>query len=118
MGPNICPTCQTKKEDEFQEVKKYVQDHRGASIQEVSEACEVEIKQINQWIREDRLQFTEDSPIRVNCEKCGEMIRSGMFCEKCKSEMANTLGNVYKKDKPVVEEPKKKQSDKDKMRFL
>jgi methionyl-tRNA synthetase len=119
MGPAICPTCRTEKEDEFQKVKKYVQDNRGASIHQVAEECEVEIKQINQWIREDRLQFSEDSPIRVSCEKCGEMIRSGVYCEKCKAEMTNTLSSVYKKETaPVKEEPKKKASDKDKMRFL
>ncbi|MDR2546050.1 MAG: flagellar protein [Lachnospiraceae bacterium] len=116
-GPPVCPLCKDAKEKKFQEVKKYIQDHRGANIHQVSEDCEVEVNQINQWIREERLQFAEDSPIRVSCEKCGEMIRAGVYCDKCKADMANTLGNVYKKE-PIKEEPKKKQSDRDKMRFL
>jgi flagellar operon protein (TIGR03826 family) len=118
VGPPICPTCRDEKEKKFQEVKKYIQDHRGATIHEVSEECDVEVNQINQWIREERLQFSEDSPIRVKCEKCGEMIRAGVYCDKCKAELANTLGSAYKKELPVTEEPKKKQSEKDKMRFL
>ncbi|MCL2253828.1 MAG: flagellar protein [Lachnospiraceae bacterium] len=118
MGPPICPLCKDEKEREFQKVKKFVQDNRGAAINVVAEECEVDIKQINQWIREERLQFADDSPIRVSCEKCGEMIRSGTFCEKCKSEMTNTLSNVYKKEIAPAPEPVKKSPDKDKMRFL
>ena len=117
-GPPICPGCRDAKEKKFQEVKKYIQDQRTASIHEVAEACEVEISQINQWIREERLQFAEDSPIRVACEKCGEMIRAGAYCDKCKAEMTNTLSSVYKKETPVVEAPAKKDKDGNKMRFL
>jgi methionyl-tRNA synthetase len=118
MGPFICPTCREEKEAKFQQVKTYIQDHRGATVHEVSEECEVEVNQINQWISEERLQFSDDSPISVNCEKCGAMIRSGVYCEKCKAEMANNLSSAYKKEPVKVEEPKKKQSEKDKMRFL
>jgi flagellar operon protein (TIGR03826 family) len=118
LGPPICPLCRDAKEAKFQEVKKYIQDHRGANINEVSDECEVEVKQINQWIREERLQFADDSPISVNCEKCGAAIRSGVYCEKCKNEMASNLSTAYKKDPPKIEPPKKKDPDKDKMRFL
>ncbi|MCL2718922.1 MAG: flagellar protein [Lachnospiraceae bacterium] len=118
IGPPICPQCREEKEKKFQEVKKYIQDQRGATINQVAEDCEVEINQINQWIREERLQFAEDSPIRVACEKCGTMIRAGTYCEKCKVEMANTLGSAYKKEAPAPEAPAKKTSDRDKMRFL
>ena len=117
-GPPICPKCREEKEKKFQDVKKYIQDHGQASINQVAEECEVEINQINQWIREERLQFAEDSPIRVACEKCGTMIQTGALCDRCKSEMANTLGSVYKKEAPVKEDPVKKQADGNKMRFL
>lgn len=116
-GPSICPACREKMEVKFQEVKKYIQDQHSATIQEVSEECQVDQSQIKQWIREERLQFSADSPIKVSCEKCGKMIGSGRFCEKCKADMANTFGSVY--EKKAQKEPEKiSQKDKDRMRFL
>lgn len=120
MGPLVCPRCREEQEAKFQEVKKYVQDHHGADIQEVAEACDVEPSQIRQWIREDRLQFADDSPIRIPCENCGAMIQSGRFCEKCKVEMTKEFKHAIGKDK--IREPEKKQapqkSERDKMRYL
>lgn len=120
MGPNICPRCRDQQEEKFQEVKKYVQDHRGADITEVSEECDVDPAQIRQWIREDRLQFADDSPIRIPCENCGSMIRSGRFCDKCTMEMTNGFRNVLAQSRPAAPEPKPviKKSEKDKMRYL
>jgi len=118
-GPIICPRCRQGQETKFQEVKKFVQENHGADIKEVAEACEVEVKQIRQWIREERLQFADDSPIRIPCEGCGAMIQSGRFCDKCKMELTNGFKHSIGMDKPK-EEPARKpvRSERDKMRFL
>jgi len=119
MGLPICQKCKEEQEQLFQTVKKYVQDHPGADIMLVSEECEVDPAQIRQWIREDRLQFAEDSPIRIPCEKCGAMIRSGRFCDKCTSEMVGGFNKITQKAKPEpVQKPEPRRSEKDRMRFL
>ena len=81
-GPFLCPHCREKMEAKFQEVKEYIRNNPGVSIQDVSENCDVEPSQIQQWLREERLELTEGSSILLNCEKCGAPIRSGRFCEK------------------------------------
>lgn len=119
-GPNICPSCRESMEVKFQEVKEYIRQHKGCGIAEVSEACEVEAAQIRQWLREDRLEVTEDSAIFLSCESCGAPIRSGRFCEKCegniKKGFSEALGAGQKAaaPKPAVQ----KDSDRAKMRFL
>ena len=120
VGPLMCPRCRENLESKFQEVKKYVQDHPGTDISEVSTECEVETQQIHQWIREERLQFADDSPIRIPCESCGAMIKAGRFCEKCKRDMSTEFKHAIGKDKPKEAEPKPapKKSERDKMRFL
>ena len=117
-GAPVCPACKEALEEKFQEVKKYVYEHPGCGITEVSDECDVETKQIKQWLREERLQFSEDSAVLLNCESCGAPIRSGRFCDKCKASMAQTLGSTYKKDKPKLEPKKKDTNEKPKMHYL
>lgn len=93
---NLCPDCIEALEDKFQEVKRYIQDNITATISQISENCNVSVRQIEQWVREERLFFSEDSPIGIACEVCGRTIKTGRFCESCKSTMVNQLGSVYK----------------------
>lgn len=120
-GQVICPRCKEELEEKFQEVKAYVQDNRGADIVEVSEKCEVEPSQIRQWIREERLQFAEDSAIMIACESCGAMIRSGRYCDKCKNQLGKDLANAAGLNQPkkeTVAERKNSDSRQNKMRYL
>lgn len=118
-GPQVCPMCKEAAEQKFQDVKKYIQTHRGCSMAEVTEECGVDVGQIQNWIRQERLQFADDSPIKVTCESCGAMIGSGRLCAKCKSEMTRNLNNMMKKP---VEELKKESfirpEGTNRMRFL
>lgn len=116
-GAPICAACKEKLEEKFHEVKKYVSDHKTATIPMISEECDVDANQIRKWIREERLEFSEDSAIGLPCENCGAIIRSGRYCEKCKMEMANRFGEVLPKPKQT-EIKKKPTKDNPKMRFL
>ena len=117
-GVPLCMSCRDEREQKFQEVKKYIEEHKHAGIQEVSQECEVEVKQIQQWIREERLSFADDSPIGINCEKCGTMIKTGRFCEKCKREVMNDLGSVSRRIQPQQAPVRKSTKEDPRMRFL
>lgn len=114
-GPPFCPTCQKDLEEKFAQVKEYIYDNPSAGIQQVAEDNEVSTSQIKRWIREERLSFSEESSVGLECENCGAMIKTGRFCGHCKDKMANKLGNVYKEP---AKEPVKKTKDNPKMRFL
>ncbi len=118
MGPIICPQCREALEVKFQEVKKYISEHKGCGIAEVSEECDVTPQQIRQWLREERLEFSADSPTGLECENCGAIIRSGRFCEKCKAGMVNHLQTAYKKEPEPKPEKKKEKDEKAGMRYL
>ena len=117
-GPHTCPSCREKLEAKFQEVKEYIREHKGGGINEVADACGVDIGQIHQWLREERLEVTEDSPIQLACENCGAFIRSGRFCDKCTNNVAQGFQSVLNANapKPVVQ--KKPDKENPKMRFL
>lgn len=119
VGPFICPTCREKREEQFQRVKKYIQENPKVSIQQVSSECDVDAAQIKQWIREERLEIAEGSALFINCETCGAPIRSGRFCDKCRFEMSSGFRNVMNENKAGashVSTDKEKTSPK--MRFL
>ncbi|MCR4651722.1 MAG: helix-turn-helix domain containing protein [Lachnospiraceae bacterium] len=120
VGPYYCPSCRAELEEEFQVVKKYVQDHNRADIRTVAEECNVDPSQIRQWVREERLVFSDDSLVGLNCEKCGKMIKSGRFCDECKKEMANTFSNAMNsvRHSPSNNAPASKDKTSPKMRFL
>ena len=119
-GPSICPACQQEIEDKFQAVKKYIQQHGRADMEEICNECDVDTAQIQAWIRQERLQFSDDSPIKVSCEMCGTMISGGRFCAACKDKMARQLNSAMGLSGVMTETPDevKKVRSSNRMRFL
>lgn len=117
-GYQICPACKEALEVKFQEVKEYVREHKGVGINEVAEVCDVDPNLIRQWLREERLELAEDSGIMLACESCGGLIRSGRYCDKCKSNLVNGFNSVLQGKKPVEPTSSKHRSADARMRFL
>ena len=115
-GQKICPECRDALEKKFIEVRDYIRANPNVDITQIAEDNEVSVQQLNEWVREGRLEFTKGSPIKINCEKCGASITSGRFCDKCKEQMAGNLSSAFKKDESAS---KKKSIDPkgEKMRF-
>lgn len=116
-GPPICPSCKDKLEMKFLDVKEYLREKPNSSIQAVAEDNEVSTQQIHQWVREERLKFSDDSPIGLDCEGCGKTIKTGRYCEACKNKTKNELNSLLDKSKPVAQKAKTKK-EREKMRFL
>lgn len=113
----LCPQCRQKSEDVFQKVKQYLEENPNSSVNQVAEANEVSVKQIKQWVREERLTFSADSVQGIDCENCGRMIRTGRFCDSCRQNLAMTLRSAI--NVPKSFEPQHKgDKEKDRMRFL
>lgn len=116
-GQPICPACREDLEKVFQKVKEYITDHGQADLNQISADCDVEISQLRQWIREERLTFSENSVIGIECESCGAIIKTGRFCDKCKADIAKGLIDATKISKPQPD-MKKAARDAARMRFL
>ena len=114
-GPSICGSCKEKLEEKFIEVKEYVREHPAEGINEVAAANDVSAKQIRRWIREERLAFSDDSNVGIDCESCGRMIKSGRLCQDCKDKLLGKVEDLYKVDESIVA---KKHRDAARMRFF
>lgn len=117
-GMGLCPICSKEVEDKFQDVKKYIRDNPKVSLTQISEDNDVSLTAIRKWIKEERLVFTVDSLVGIECESCGVMIRTGRFCDRCKQDMVNNMGGAYQKPVIEPEKPVFKTSTDSRMRFL
>lgn len=116
QGPPLCPACVADLENKFQQVKDYLRENPKAQMNQIAEDNEVSVKQIRQWVREERLTFTEESQITLDCENCGAPILTGRFCDRCRSSLQNELSGAIKH--PVKKEVQKQTRERERMRFL
>lgn len=116
-GKPICQTCRQSLEVKFKATRDFIKKNRNASIAEVSEACEIDVKQIKEWVREERLSFSKNSSIGIDCEVCGATIKTGRFCDNCKSTMTKDLKSVYVQEDGLKENPFSRDKSA-KMRFM
>ena len=95
-GELICSDCKKKMDEKFAEAKTYLKENPGTNSTGLAKAIGVPLSQVNKWVREERLVFSEDSPIGIDCERCGKMIKSGRFCPECKTAMVNEFSSGRK----------------------
>ena len=112
-----CPNCQKKMDEKFDIVKRFVEDNPNVPVETVAKETDTSMKQINRWIREERLSFSPDSSYGIPCENCGRMIRTGRFCDECKTKLTNTLRSAL--DTPKGQDKQLwQQDDKNRMRYI
>ena len=92
-GMNLCNECFEKEQVDFQKVKDYLEENPGATLMEVSLNTGIDLRTINRFLREGRLEaegvILNDSDI--TCEQCGKPIGSGRYCEDCLRKLQNEL---------------------------
>ncbi|GAB6086300.1 hypothetical protein [Alkaliphilus crotonatoxidans] len=56
----ICPRCLSNEEGPYQKVVRYVYDHYGASVLEVSEATGVDVKLILKYVKDGKIDVIQE----------------------------------------------------------
>lgn len=97
----ICPACVKDIEREYELCLEYLRAEKTATIQEVSDATEVSIKQITKFIREGRISIANNPNMMYPCEVCGVLIREGTMCDSCRSRLARDLSAAAKEEGPA-----------------
>ncbi len=107
-GPELCPDCINlvrmdtdlqknepnklglkalvfEEEKKLEQVKDYILANPKAAISKIVEENGVSAAKLFEWIREERLEFSDDSEYAwFECAKCGAKIKSGIYCNRCK----------------------------------
>lgn len=80
----LCPNCIANEENTYLKVRSFVKDNPGVSIQEVSEILSVSKTKILGYVKEERLEVSNNGKSILTCKNCGIPIITGVFCGDCK----------------------------------
>lgn len=94
----LCSKCRETDDDMYKVVREFIYDNPGATVPEVAEATDVAEKKILEFLREGRLETIGENML-IECEKCGEPIKSGKMCDKCNRELTMGLKDMAQKMK-------------------
>lgn len=119
-GPQLCLACKEKEEQLFQEIKKYVRENPGTTVSAVCKEYGLKRSQVEQWIREDRLQFAPGTVLGgIGCLNCGAPIESGKYCQACKTALGKDLqAQLPKKEQISITFTGNKTATTNRMRFI
>ena len=99
----ICQKCTAELDDAYHKVKDYLWKNRKASINQVAEDCDVSVAQLKRWVKEEKLEFSQESGVSFQCESCGKEIRSGRYCQSCKDKVKAAMENEVSKTLSILE---------------
>lgn len=119
LNRNICPACMEKEEQEYEEVRKYLKDNPGASVEEITEATGVDEKKVFRWIREGRIDA--DLAIRggeITCTRCGAVISFGSLCSKCSKLLTDQMQSMSRSAEVKDQEPDTSKDEKRRGMFV
>jgi flagellar operon protein (TIGR03826 family) len=104
---DICPACVKANDLQCETCIKYLREHRGITLGELSEATEVHIAQIAKFMREGRISIIGSPHIMYPCEACGTGIREKSLCDSCMQKLKKDVRNTME-DHRRDEENKRK----------
>ena len=108
-GQKVCTDCRQSEEEKFELVKEYLWDNPNSTVKKVADDTGVEEDLIIKFMREERLN-AEGLLIdyTLKCKRCGAEIKSGIFCDSCRSKM---ISDFKQGSEPEAEEEKKESQE-------
>ena len=100
---DMCPDCKKKEEELLRQVKDYLWENPGATEAKLEELFGTTHKQIVRWLRDERLEITPESKIKLTCKRCGSMILKGKYCKDCATKVGNDLKSLEESLNPKEE---------------
>ncbi len=97
MGTYRCVRCSKDNYDDFQTIRNYLDKAGAMSAIVIERETGVPRRIIEYFFEEEYLEIPKGSPDRVPCRNCGAPIRTGILCERCKTD-GNRVDRSSRKD--------------------
>lgn len=96
VGEYQCENCMAIEYDDYGKVRKYIEEHRGATVRDIEQATGIRQRTVMQLLKDDRIEVAQNSKLFLHCEICGQDIRSGSICNRCEAEKQRNIQNNEK----------------------
>jgi len=91
-GGKICGECLVKLDEDFIKVRDYLDDHKNAGFEKITEDTGVPKQSILHLLKDGRLIIEDPEATGILlCEVCKKPISTGRMCKDCKNSVANTM---------------------------
>jgi flagellar operon protein (TIGR03826 family) len=101
---DVCQACVKEVEVQCDTCIKYLREHRGISLEELSNATEVSQSLIIKFMREGRISIMGNRNIAYPCEVCGESIRERNMCDSCRQKLKKDVRNTMEDHRRIEEQ--------------
>lgn len=82
-----CVDCSKENYDYLRTVRNYLEKEGARSVAVIAKDTGVPRNVVAYFLHEEFLEIPKLAPERFSCQKCGEPIRTGYLCDRCKSVM-------------------------------
>lgn len=106
IGEYQCEECGFIEYDDYGKVRCYLEKFPGANVVQVERATGVPQKEIRRMVKDEKFEVKQGSLSFLRCEYCGKPIRSGRFCEACKSSGNTKPVSPISKESKIGMSPK------------
>jgi flagellar operon protein (TIGR03826 family) len=101
---DICQACVKEIDQQCDTCIKYLREHRGISLEELSEATEISQSLIIKFMREGRISIMGNRNIVYPCEVCGVGIREKNMCDSCRQKLKKDVRNTMEDHRRIEEQ--------------
>jgi len=96
---DICQSCVRELDLQCENVLKYLKEHRGITLQQLSDETGVPLGTIAKFMREGRISIMHAPNISYPCEVCGVEIREKSMCASCLQKLRKDYSNTREDEK-------------------
>ncbi len=90
ISRNLCPECIAREEETLGNIQSYIDEHKNATIPEISEGTGIPVERIVSLLQNGRLVTTRANQL-LTCERCGAPISYGRFCAGCSTALKSSF---------------------------
>ena len=100
---NMCMDCASVLDKQYDDVDRYLVRNRQSTTDEVSQATGVPVKQIHEWIRQNRISLYGFPNLTDSCDMCSGPTRQGHLCSSCSTKLKSDIIKMQQDERALRE---------------